>query len=206
MLPPARRQAGAAILHDLERPARVGRRHDRLLREERLVWHEAEVLVDRRVVDGEAARVEVGQLVVRDAAREDGTAVEPVTARELLQPVAVGSLTGDHRAKRRLDGERLEQQVDALGPVEAPDREDEVAVLVAAVRELLRWAAEALRRAARSSAPAAPRRSPRSRTAYAPRPARPGRGDGPRGACARPSGDWSNWPSSVPSSSYACRN
>ena len=63
-------EPGRAVVDDLERPAGVGRRHDRLLGEERLVRHHPEVLVDRRVVDGEAARVEVGELLLGDAAGE----------------------------------------------------------------------------------------------------------------------------------------
>src|SRR5207244_12365550 len=42
---------GLTVAEDLERPARVGRRHDRLLGQERLVRHQPEVLVERRVVD-----------------------------------------------------------------------------------------------------------------------------------------------------------
>ena len=125
-------EAGDAVGDDLERPARVGRRHHRLLGQERLVRHHPEVLVHRRVVDGEAARIQVGELLLRDTAEEARAAVG-----ERLEPVAVGPVAGDDDLEASaLRG--LEQQVDPLGAVEPADREDEVAVLVAAVRELLR--------------------------------------------------------------------
>ena len=127
-----------AVVDDLERPAGVGRRDDRLLGEERLVRDHPEVLVDGRVVDGEAARVEVGELVVADAAGERGAAVEAALARERLEPLAVGPVARDHDAQRRVERGRLEQQVDPLRAVEPVDREDEVAVAVGAVRQLLR--------------------------------------------------------------------
>ena len=89
-------EAGATVVHDLERPARVGGRDDRLLGEERLEGHHAEVLVHGRVVDGEAARVEIGELGVADAAGERHAAVEPLLRGQLLEPGAVGAVTGDH--------------------------------------------------------------------------------------------------------------
>src|SRR5207247_640270 len=48
-------KARLAVAHDVERAAGVDGCDHRLLREERLVWDEAVVLVDRRVVDAEAA-------------------------------------------------------------------------------------------------------------------------------------------------------
>ena len=119
---------GAAVGDDLERAARVGRRDDRLLGQERLVRDHPEVLVDGRVVDGEAARVEVGELLLVDAAGERRAAVEAVPLGELLEPLAVGPVADDHAAQRRVGGERLEQQVDALRAVEPADGEDEVVV------------------------------------------------------------------------------
>ena len=89
----------------------------------------------RRVVDAEAARVPVGELLVGDAADELGAAVEPALGREPLQPLPVGPVAGDHDAQRRLGGGRLEQQVDPLLGCEPVDREDEVARLLAAVGE-----------------------------------------------------------------------
>ncbi len=91
--------AGLAVVDDLERPAGVGRRHDGLLGQERLVRNHPEVLVDRRVVDGEAARVEIGEPLVVDAAGELDLAVEP--GREPLEPLAVGPFAGDDDAERR---------------------------------------------------------------------------------------------------------
>ncbi len=67
-------------------------------REERLVRDEPVVLVDRRVVDAEAARVEIGELLVADAAGERRTPVEAAVARERLQPLAVRPVAGDHDA------------------------------------------------------------------------------------------------------------
>ena len=56
----------------------------------------------------------------------------------MLEPLAVGTGSGDDDAERGVGRRRLEQQVDALRAVEPPDREHEVAVLVEAVVELLR--------------------------------------------------------------------
>ena len=122
----------------LERPAGVLRRDDGLLGEERLVGHHPEVLVDGRVVDGEAAGVEIGQLVVAHPASEGDAAVEAEPASTLLEPLAIRPLARDDAVERRVLGQRVEHQVDALRAVEAPDGEDEVAVRLAAVRERLR--------------------------------------------------------------------
>ena len=119
-------------------PAGVGGRDDGLLGEKRLEGHHAEVLVHGRVVDGEAASVEVGQLGLVDAAGERHAPVEALPRRQLLEPSAVGPVAGDHAAQRRVGGERLEHEVDALRAVEPADREHEVAVLVAAIVEVLR--------------------------------------------------------------------
>src|SRR5438045_1856366 len=70
-------------------------RDDRLLVQERLVRRHAEVLVDRRVENGAAARVQRDELVVGDAAREADTAVQPAVGGEPLEPRAIGPLTGD---------------------------------------------------------------------------------------------------------------
>ena len=67
----------AAVRDHLERAAGVGRRQHRLLGQERLVGNHPEVLVDRGVVDGEAAGVERGELVLVDAAGELGAPVQP---------------------------------------------------------------------------------------------------------------------------------
>ena len=97
--------------------------------------HHPEVLVDGCVVDAEAARVEIGEPLVRDAAGELGAAVQPAVAREPLEPLAVRPVAGDDDAQPRLGGGGLEQQVDPLRAVEPVDGEDEVVVAVAAVRE-----------------------------------------------------------------------
>ena len=78
----------------LERPARVGRRQHGLLGQERLVGDHPEVLVDRRVVDGETACVQRGELGFVDAAGELGAAVQAALVRDRL-PGARG------RARRR---------------------------------------------------------------------------------------------------------
>jgi len=70
--------AGLAVANDLERAAGIGRRDHGLLGQERLVRNHPEVLVDRRVVDGEAARVQVGEPLVVDATRELDLAVQAV--------------------------------------------------------------------------------------------------------------------------------
>ena len=72
--------AGAAVRDHLEGPARVGGSQHRLLGQERLVRDHPEVLVDGRVVDGEAAGVERRELVLVDAPRELGAAVQPRSA------------------------------------------------------------------------------------------------------------------------------
>ena len=128
-------EPGLAVVDDVERPTCVGRRQHGLLREERLEGNHAEVLVDRGVVDTEAACVEIGELLVRDPAGELGAAVEAAVARDLLEPLAVGAVAGDHDTQPRLGGGRLEQQVDPFRAVEPVHREDEVVVRVAAVRE-----------------------------------------------------------------------
>ena len=129
--------AGRAVVDDVERPAGVGRRDHRLAGEERLVRPEAEVLVDRRVVGGEARGVEVGQLRRVDASREADPAVDATVGRELPQPVAVRPLADDDDLERGLERGCLDQQVDALGAIEPVDREDEVPVAVVVVGELL---------------------------------------------------------------------
>src|SRR5581483_6092592 len=99
--------------------------------EERLEGDHAEILVDRCVEDGAAARVQVGELLFGDATGEADTAV-----RQPLQPLTVGPLARDHDLETTA-GRRLDEQVDPLGPVEPADGEEEVAVAVAAVGELL---------------------------------------------------------------------
>ena len=94
---------GLAVVDDLERAAGVDRRHDRLPGEERLVRDHPEVLVERRVVDGEAARVEIGEPLVVDAADELDLAVQP--GGEPLEPLAVGPVAG--RSRSRSPGSRF---------------------------------------------------------------------------------------------------
>ena len=95
--------AGAPVLDDLERAAGVRRRDDRLLREERLVRDEAQVLVDRRVVDGEAARVLLGERGVVEPPGEGDPPVEAVVGGDPLQPLAVRALRlRSRRAASRL--------------------------------------------------------------------------------------------------------
>ena len=195
-------EPGLAVGDDLERPAGVGRRHDRLLGEERLVRDHPEVLVDRRVVDGEAARVESRRAPPRRRGRRSATRpLSPCCARA-LEPLAVGAVAGDHDAQPRVARRRLDQQVDPLRAVEAVDREDEVA----------RSSSRAVRRAPAAGA-AAPRprarSSARSRSATfrevakslraSPSATRSSRCTARR--VARSSGDSANWPSSVRSSS-----
>src|SRR5581483_9114796 len=116
-------EPGLAVAHDLERAARVVRGDDGLAGEECLVGNHAEVLVDRRVVDGEAARIEIDELVVVYPARKANL---PVGAGgELLEPSAVGAFAGDHDAKAGRALCRLDEQVDALRAVETVDGEDE---------------------------------------------------------------------------------
>ena len=152
--------ARLAVADDLERTARVDGRHDRLRREERLVGDHAEVLVDGRVVHGEAARVEVGERVAVDAAGELDLAVQ--SGGEPLEPRAVRAVADDHDLQRRLGLRRVDQQVDPLGAIEPVDREDEAVVLGGAVGELLRRRRQDGRRRTPSTASAARRRCPRS--------------------------------------------
>ena len=119
------------------RPASRRRDH-RLLREERLVRDEAQVLVDRRVEDGEAARVLLGERGVVQPPGEGDPPVEAVVGGDPLQALAVRPFTCDHDAQRIVCRGRLDQHVDPLRPVEPPHGEHEVAVLLAAVVELLR--------------------------------------------------------------------
>ncbi len=152
--PAALRQLGGVRGHDesrpvveddLQRAACVRRGQNRLLGEERLERHHAVVLVLRRVVDGEAAAVEIRELGVGHATGKASTAVEPASASELLETAPVGTVSGDHDLERGVERGSLEQEIDALRAVEAVHREDEVAVAVAAVLELLRWRREELR-------------------------------------------------------------
>ena len=63
---------GPAVGHHLERTAGIAGRHHRLVREERLVRHHPEVLVDRCVEDGQAAGVEVARARPRPRGRGSG--------------------------------------------------------------------------------------------------------------------------------------
>ena len=139
-------EPGGAVRDDLERPAGVGRREDRFLGEERLERNHPVVLVDRRVVDGEATRVEIGELGFGHAAREARAPVQPAIARELLEPLSIRPVAGDDDLEARVARSRLEEEIDALRAVEAVDGEDEVSVPLAAVVELLRRMREHLRR------------------------------------------------------------
>ena len=91
------------------------------------------ILVDRRVVDGEAARIELRELVVSHSARELDLPVEPELPGDVLEAVLVGTVAGDDHLEAVPRRSCLEQEVDALGAVEAAHREDEIPVLVAAV-------------------------------------------------------------------------
>ena len=131
-------EPGLAIVDDIERATGIGRRDHRLLGEERLVRPHPEVLVDRRVVDGEAAGVEIGKLVARDATTKVDTPVQTALARDLSQSLAVRPVADDNSAQRGVERDRFQQQVDPLRAIEATRREHEVAVPLAAVREILR--------------------------------------------------------------------
>ena len=186
-------------------PASRGRDH-RLLGEERLVRDHPEVLVHGRVEDRQAARVEVGELLVVDPAGEADAAVEALAARELLEALAVRPVADD----------------DALRPGRARPPP-------AAGRPA--WRGRGGRRRARSrrsssSGTAAPAAGAAATSASRPSRAAQALGDVARdredrarlaerdavepvdcAARARcPPADSPNWPSSVRSSSYACRN
>ena len=113
------RRVGAATspvapsVDDLERPAGVGRRDHRLLGEERLVRDHAEVLVDRRVVDGEAASRRGRRARPR---RRDPRSTRPLRPRSRASSSSRSrsgpSPTMTHR-ERRVERGRLDQQVDA---------------------------------------------------------------------------------------------
>ena len=130
---------------DLERAAGVRRRDDRLLGEKRLVGNHAEVLVHRRVVDGEAACVEPRELFLVDAPGEACAPVEAVLAGDVLEPLAVWTVADDHAVQRRVGRKRVEQQLVPLGAVESPHRKHEVVVALRPVRQLLRWVRHHLR-------------------------------------------------------------
>src|SRR6185437_13536306 len=85
-------ETGLTVTDDFERPPSVGRRHDGLLREEGFVRHHPEVFVDRGVVDGEAPRIEVRQLLLGDTPRELCAAVEAALASKLFQAAALRAL------------------------------------------------------------------------------------------------------------------
>ncbi len=119
-----RRRRSRPSRHRLERAARVVRGDDRLLGQERLVRHQPEVLVDRRVVDGEAAS--------RRGRRARRSSTRPPKRTRPSRPSAGGELLeargGRGRRRRRRRAARpaaagLEQQVDALGGVEPAHRE-----------------------------------------------------------------------------------
>ena len=129
--------ARGAVVHDLERPTRVGRCDHRLAGEERLVRPETEVLVDGRVVGGKAGGVEIGELFGRHTTGEAHPRSEPAIAGELLEPRAVRTVACHDDLQHRLDGGRFEEQVDPLRPVEPIHRQHEVAVPVVPVGELL---------------------------------------------------------------------
>ena len=133
-----------SVADDLERAPGVRRRQHRLLGEERLERDHPEVLVHRGVEDREAAAVEVGELLLGHASGEPRATVERASAGERLEPRAVRTVADDHDLERGVEGGGLEQEVDALRPVEAVDGEHEVAVRLAPVRELLRRVREHL--------------------------------------------------------------
>ena len=123
-----RDETGLAIVHDIERRTRVARRHDGLLCHERLVWDHSVVLVDRRVVDAAAARVQIGELRFADAPRERHAAVQPLLPGDLAEALAVGTVTGDHESHGPVGGRSVEREVDPLRAVEPVDGEDEIVV------------------------------------------------------------------------------
>ena len=128
-----------SIVHHLERPTRIGRRDHGLAGEERLVRPHPEVLVDRCVEGGKARRVQVLELLGRDAAGETHAARQPSLVDELLEARAVGPVTRHDDTERRLLRCGLEQQVDPLRAVEAADGQHEVPGAVVPVFEGLRW-------------------------------------------------------------------
>ena len=107
---------GRAVVHDLERPAGVGRGDHRLAGEERLVRAEPEVLVDRRVERREAGRVEIGEL--RRVGRGPAKRTRPVERRGRATSCSSRSRSGPSPATTTWsDGSqrgRLDQQVDPL--------------------------------------------------------------------------------------------
>ena len=139
-------ETGATVGDDLERPAGVRRRQHRFLGEECLVRNHAEVLVDRCVVDDEAACIEVGELLLVDTSGEARPSVEPEPLRGFLQALPIRAIADDDAAERRVCGERVQEQIVPLGPVEAADREDKVLVAFRSVRQLLRRMRHHLRR------------------------------------------------------------
>ena len=187
--------AGLAVADDLERAAGVGRRHHRLRGEERLVRHHPEVLVDRRVVDGEAARVEVGEPLVVDAAGELDAAVH--LRREPLEPLAVRALAGDDDPQRRL----RPSPPRSAGRSASRGRAGSPRARTARARRCGTGApaagAGAARPRSRSSAAAGRRRSARSRTRCRASPSATRSSRSTAARVARSSGDSENCPSSV---------
>ena len=188
----ARRLAGARtspvapVGHDLERPAGVGRRQDGLLGEERLVGHHPEVLVDRRVVDGEAASRRARRARPRRRGRRSRRG-RSARARARAPRAAARSGPSPHDdAERRVERGRLEQQVDPLRAVEPAHGEDEVAVAVAPVGQLLRRVRHHLGREPGRALEPLRRRCATWRRGASPHRARCGRGAGPSAAAPGP--------------------
>ena len=161
-------EARSPVLDDLQRAARVACRDHGLLGEERLERDEAHVLVDRRVEDGEASRVLVGESVVVQPARERDATVQPMVAGELLEPRAIRALACDHDAQDRRPRPRPRAGGRPASPGRAAPRRGRSRRTRRSGTRAAGAAAGAPRPRARPTSRASTRRSPRSRTAAAP--------------------------------------
>ena len=96
------------VVDDVERTAGVGRGDHRLAGEERLVGAHPKVLVDRRVEDRGARRVQLREPLRGDAALEPDASVEAAGAGDFLEPVAIGPVGDDHHVEALLERGRVE--------------------------------------------------------------------------------------------------
>ena len=126
-----------AVVHDVERASGVGRRDHGLAREERLVRPHAEVLVDGRVEDRRARRVELREALRADAALEAHATVEPAVVGDRLEPLAVGAVGRDDDVEAGRCARPPEQEIDPLRAVEAARGEHESLGRRRAVRQRL---------------------------------------------------------------------
>ena len=115
----------ASVVDDVERTSCVAGRDDGLRRQEGLVRPHPVVLVHGRVVERRARRVQLGESLGVDAPLETHPTVEPAVARNPLESTSIGPVRDDHDVEARPERGGLEQQVDALGPIEAARRQDE---------------------------------------------------------------------------------